>query len=464
MIGIGLGPALPFRGESAFSPFRVGAPIVLLDAAKDVTLNGADVSNWGDQSGNGNDPLQGTAANQPLFNASDSDFNGEPSLSFDGVSEFLQSAGFAGGAISQPNTIFIVYKFGDNVSAQVLYDGIADPGRNSFVISGTQGIIHGGADRDIHTEDTDPHISLNLFNKASSDSFYDGAQTTPSDTIGVEDMGGLTLAAFNNGTIWSNVKIAYCLIYNSKLSVSAQNYVGNALALRFGTTWTDILEIPLQFSGLEAWFRSDRGITLNGSDVSTWADQSGNGNDLSQGSDSKQPLFNAIDSNFNGRPSLTFDGIDDFLRSADFASGDLAQPNTIFAVYKFADNTGTQVLYDGLLTTERQSIVTVGTQAIIHGGADQNIHTEDTDPHILLSLYNGASSNTWQDGANTTPGGSVGTEPMGGLTLGALFNDTVPAACEVVEFLIYDGSLTDTEKNLVANYLADKYGITWTDI
>ena len=36
-------------------------------------------------------------------------------------------------------------------------------------------------------------------------------------------------------------------------------------------------------SGLELWFKADAGVTTSGSDVTAWADQSGNGNNVSQG-------------------------------------------------------------------------------------------------------------------------------------------------------------------------------------
>ena len=60
------------------------------------------------------------------------------------------------------------------------------------------------------------------------------------------------------------------------------------------------------------WVRSDLGITLNGSTVSAWADQSGNGNDYSQGTAAKQPTYNAT-GGANNTPYLLFDGTDDEL-------------------------------------------------------------------------------------------------------------------------------------------------------
>jgi hypothetical protein len=82
------------------------------------------------------------------------------------------------------------------------------------------------------------------------------------------------------------------------------------------------VETPLEVLGtnLELWLQANKGITLNGSDVSAWADQSGKSNNFSQGTPLNQPAFNVGDSNWGGRPSLTLDGVDHFLSSDDTAS------------------------------------------------------------------------------------------------------------------------------------------------
>ena len=58
---------------------------------------------------------------------------------------------------------------------------------------------------------------------------------------------------------------------------------------------------PSDETGLEAWYKNQTGITLNGSDVSSWADSSSNSFDMVQATASEQPAYNA------STGALTFD-------------------------------------------------------------------------------------------------------------------------------------------------------------
>jgi hypothetical protein len=76
------------------------------------------------------------------------------------------------------------------------------------------------------------------------------------------------------------------------------NVIGEA-SVSVGSAFT-----PKALPGLVYWLRSDLGITLNGSKVSGWADQSGNGNNFAQPTSAKQPAYSAT--SFGGLPGLGF--------------------------------------------------------------------------------------------------------------------------------------------------------------
>ena len=80
------------------------------------------------------------------------------------------------------------------------------------------------------------------------------------------------------------------------------------------------------------WLDAMKGITLNGTTVSAWADQSGNGNDCSQATAGKQPLY-VPTSEYNNKSYLQFDGAE-FLKTANIVAGLGAGDVTIFIVMR----------------------------------------------------------------------------------------------------------------------------------
>lgn len=90
--------------KTPWTPADLGASLALwLDAddASTITLNGVDVSQWNDRSGNGRHVAQATAALQPVYVAAG--LNGKPGLTFD---QDELRATFS--AIAQPRTVFVV--------------------------------------------------------------------------------------------------------------------------------------------------------------------------------------------------------------------------------------------------------------------------------------------------------------------------------------------------------------------
>lgn len=63
---------------------------------------------------------------------------------------------------------------------------------------------------------------------------------------------------------------------------------------------------PLQIPSLRLWLKSEAGVTLTGSTVGIWEDQSGWEHHATQTTGSFQPHFSASDPNTNNYPSLVF--------------------------------------------------------------------------------------------------------------------------------------------------------------
>jgi len=77
------------EGAAAWTPAQLSGLALWLDAddSDTITLNGTDVSQWDDKSGNGYHASQAVAAAQPLYVASG--LNGKGSVEFDGVNALM---------------------------------------------------------------------------------------------------------------------------------------------------------------------------------------------------------------------------------------------------------------------------------------------------------------------------------------------------------------------------------------
>jgi hypothetical protein len=68
-------------------------------------------------------------------------------------------------------------------------------------------------------------------------------------------------------------------------------------------------------AGLQMWLRADQGVKTNGQTVSAWLDQSPTGNSAVQDKPAAQPTL--VANALAGRPSIRFDGSDDFFSLPD---------------------------------------------------------------------------------------------------------------------------------------------------
>jgi hypothetical protein len=88
---------------------------------------------------------------------------------------------------------------------------------------------------------------------------------------------------------------------------------------------------PKSIAGLEAWYAADVASSITiATGVQQWSDLSGKGRHLIQNVTNNQPAYNSV--TLNGKPTITFDGSNDLLQSANFT---VAQPYSYIAVFRF---------------------------------------------------------------------------------------------------------------------------------
>ncbi len=261
---------------------------------------------------------------------------------------------------------------------------------------------------------------------------YDFAAGTGDFVIGNRNSGSAS-ATFLTGSINE------IIIYNSN-----QTDNRTAIEANIGEHYS--------ISGIPAFDNSVNGF------VSTWYDQSGNSNNVTQSTASKQPKIVNAGSlvTVNSKASFKFDGTDDFLERETYTQGTLSQPNTFFSVAEldvYADEN--RKLYDSHLNTARNmfQLSTTGSGQFAHfaGTVVATGENADADRHLFTSLLNGASSSLRIDGTEKTTG-NPSTQGMTGIVIGAN-HDTANNFWDgdIQELIIYNSNQTSNFTALETN-------------
>lgn len=202
---------------------------------------------------------------------------------------------------------------------------------------------------------------------------------------------------------------------------------------------------------------SDTGtITKSGDEATTIDDKSG-GTDAtttaSTGADSGTRTINSLN-------ALDFDKGEYYDIDVDYTSG-----HTIFLVLEFDDNTTVNYIRDGdnagtirsYLSSSSEVVLDLdnynltGSTALSTGQA-YIVMLEATATSAAVNVDGGSDEAT----SASAPGLSVNWDVIGGSSFG--FDGAMG------EIIGYEATLSTSEKNQVGDYLADKWGTTWTDI
>ena len=125
--------------------------------------------------------------------------------------------------------------------------------------------------------------------------------------------------------------------------------------LRFnGTQWAPTTVVPADDWGLQFWLRADRGVTLSGSDVTAWADQSNIG-DINRNmvsAVSHYPTYTSANSSYNNQATINFTVAGgQYMESVGNWMPNISAPYTIFIVGNDDGTSPNQTYYGDTATS-----------------------------------------------------------------------------------------------------------------
>ncbi len=217
---------------------------------------------------------------------------------------------------------------------------------------------------------------------------------------------------------------------------------------------------PLTIFGstdLKLWLRSDLGVTLNGSTVSAWADQSGNGNNFSQGTALKQPTYTAMGGP-GGKPGFDF-VTNDTLTNVGFA--DASTSYALWAVFTQRGVSVDQQLFSGSGNVNLCELSqNAGHEVAFFSGAGRKVFGAATAaPQTLMWDMNGSTVEAYR---NNVQLGTTQTRSAAAFITQAWIgsNQDVGGWANVIlsEVILLKVASSAPRRTLVADYITARYG------
>lgn len=241
--------------------------------------------------------------------------------------------------------------------------------------------------------------------------------------------------------------------------------VGGVLPLGGGGFGGVVVEPPqVPQDGLELWFDALLGVTAPGGVVSTWKDRSSNARNATQMDAMLSPTY--VKDGLNGKPTVVFDGADDFL-AIPALPGQFQAGVSIFVVGQWDQERECAGFFEASNGQEIDDV---------HLGQWQNRHLLEVEiPYIHADLGIALGKPQLSVGrvSPTEPavlrfnGESIGvsdqlklpaSKPREKVYLGKTeYNGCTTLPGRISEALVYNRAVTNTEQAAIEGYLQDKW-------
>lgn len=434
-------------------PAGVAGCVAWYDAsdAASITSSGGNVSQWNDKTGNGYHLTQATGVQQPDTAART--WNGLNVLDFDGSGDIL--ARLTTPTTALPATVFYVGLSDTHAAFTRPFDGGSTGNRPLLYVdaSGATWTLAASTTGIPRVVQPGAKVYSLVYNGASSAFYENGVQYGGTLNTGSGAFAGLAVGGDTsvvNGSTSYDGWLGEMLIYNSPLGTTDRQTIENYLLNKWGMT-------PATIAGLSAWYDASNAgsITASAGKVSAWADLSGNGRTMVQGTGTKQPTTGTRTQ--NGLNVLDFTA-PNLMVCAGFSP---TMPNMIIVAAKWDTAPSGGHLFGG--ETNRQSLINDGSGSTFRQYCNTSFSgiqggpTATTAAHVHVSLFTSSLQQLWLDGTSAISGNPGQNSITGGLDLGGDANvgDLDGYLCEV---LCYDSNLSTGNRNAVEAYLKTKWG------
>ncbi|HXH20382.1 MAG TPA: hypothetical protein VNJ07_15000, partial [Chitinophagales bacterium] len=156
------------------------------DAVTGVADGGA-ITTWDDESGNNHDAVQNTAANKPIWDQSNSNFNNKSTVHFDGINDNMDLTSLTNAASNY--SIWFVYKT-TSTAIQFLYEAQTGTLRIPHEGGGTNKAYHDGTGRGTEITGTGVKMVHWDLNSSGAGIYENGTQTQSGLTYVQRALGG----------------------------------------------------------------------------------------------------------------------------------------------------------------------------------------------------------------------------------------------------------------------------------
>jgi hypothetical protein len=399
------------------APTELPGCVLWLDAAQGVTLVSGAVSQWADLSGANNHVTQATAGARPVVGVGQ---NGLPCVNFDGTDDILNVTV----SIPQPQTVFIVGKFGGSGTGTMLCGG-GNQMRFWRVDAGAMNVAGASANTLALPASTPDvwHVHSFQLNGVASSYVQDNAVRVRGNagvaTATGVGVGGLTGFGAPQYALCS---VGEVIVFNRALTDGERASVERYLAKKWALAPVRAITAPTQLPGCTVWLDADdaTSVTKDGSNlVSQWSDKSGLANHFTAAS-TFRPTHAASGIDFNGVGNRLYGPVASALITA--------AAYTVFVVFHadVIDSAGANYTNDAL---------------IADGAGFLGIHlTTGTPPNVIAYNWDGSADTS--RGAIATGQKTLVTATHGGALLEVFVNGLRQAAAT-------SGDTTNVANNLV---------------